>query len=413
MDQDKLDHAMESFSRSRDVLAELYRREPDNPQWLYQLGNAEFWVGYVDLELGNYAKAEKAFQAYMADATKLSALDPDNPEWLMEKSYAHSNLAALVVRQDSNDVDEALEHIREGTAISARVVAIDPENTSYLSEYGESLAWLADTLMMVCDLGGALQARQQNVEIARKLMQASPANANLKKRYAYSLTGLANVEQQVGLTERALEHQSEAMQLLRQMAEADPTNIEYHWDALVREFFVSALQSERGELKGAAERLQTLYEPMKALLGAGDQRNVRRLEEWIQYLLQYSEVASRLEQEALAKDLLEQAISELSSQVGSPDALEVNRNEVLQARFDEWRQTGRDLWQREEFGQVRVSLETNNRSCNQIANRVRQALVDGDRAMAAGLASHLLSKGYYEPGFTRICRDYGICSGSP
>ncbi|MGD2130183.1 MAG: hypothetical protein PVJ17_12835, partial [Lysobacterales bacterium] len=68
------------------------------------------------------------------------------------------------------------------------------------------------------------------------------------------------------------------------------------------------------------------------------------------------------------------------------------------------------LWSREGFDNIRVSLEPGNRSCGHIANRVRQALVDGDRSLATGLASHLLSRGYFDPGFARICRRYGICS---
>ncbi|MGD8356903.1 MAG: TIR domain-containing protein [Lysobacterales bacterium] len=410
MNQGKLDHAMQSFTRSRDVVAELYRRDPDNPDWLYQLGNAEFWIGYVDVESGDYEKAESAFTLYMDYATKLSALDPKNPEWLMEKSYAHGNLAALVVREDSDDVETALEHIRAGVAISAQVVALDPDNKTYLSEHGESLAWLADTLMLVCDLGGALQARQQNVEIAKQLMRASPANANLKSRYAYSLTGLAFVEQQVGLTESAVDHQNESKRILQQLAEADPTNVEYQWGALRHEHYLSVLQAESGEEEQALDRMRALYEPLDRLRHSGDQRSARRVEEWILYLLNYSDIARRAGNESLAHDLLEQAIGEISGMAGDPDALEANRNELLLARFYDWQQTGEDLWSREGFDNIRVSLEPGNRSCGHIANRVRQALVDGDRSLATGLASHLLSRGYFDPGFARICRRYGICS---
>lgn len=412
MDQGRLDHAMQSFTRSRDVVAELYRREPDNPERLYELGNAEFWVGYVDLESGDYEKAENAFELYMDYATKLSALDPKNPEWLMEKSYAHSNLAALIVREDSGDVEKALEHIRAGVAISAQVVALDPDNKTHLSEHGESLAWLADTLMLVCDMGGALQARQQNVEIAQRLLRTSPANVNLRKRYAYSLTGLAFVEQQVGLTESAVSHQNESKRIFQQLAEAEPTNVEYQWGALRDEYSLSVLQAESGEEKQAVDRMQAIYEPLDRLRNSGDQRSALRLEEWILYLLDFSDIARRAGSGGLARDLLGQAIRELSGMAGDSDALEASRNELLLARFYDWQQTGEDLWRRQGFDKIKVTLEPGNRSCSHIANRVRQALVDGDRALATGLASHLLSRGYYDPGFARICRRYGICSES-
>ena len=34
---------------------------------------------------------------------------------------------------------------------------LEPDNSNYLSEYGEIMAWLADTRLLTCDLGGALR----------------------------------------------------------------------------------------------------------------------------------------------------------------------------------------------------------------------------------------------------------------
>lgn len=412
--QGKLDRAMRSFTRSRDVLAELYRREPQNPDGLYQLGNAEFWVGYVNVETGKYDEAEKDFQLYMDYANRLSALDPTNPEWLMEKSYAHSNLAALIVRENSSDVEKALEHIRAAVAIDEQVALLDPDNTAYLSERGESQAWLADTLLLVCDLGGALQARQKQVGIAQQLLQGSPGNATLKKRYAYSLSGLANVEQKVGLVDLAVKHGTESKRLLQQLADTDRTNVEYQQEVLAQEYYLSLTQAEGAQLSAALDRLQAIYAPMERLLTVGAESNARWEAVWIRYLLDYSDIADRAGKESLAKDLLGQAIGELASQLDDQDSTESNRDLLLLARFYDWQQTGEDLWRREGFGQARVEFDpAKQRSCGQIANRAWQALVDGDHNQAAGLASHLLSKGYYEPGFIRICRNYGLCAANP
>jgi hypothetical protein len=85
MDQGEMTEALRTFSTSRDILAELHRRKPDNAEHLYELGNAEFWVGYVHTETGEFEKAEDAFGAYMGYAYQLNELEPGNPHWLMEQ----------------------------------------------------------------------------------------------------------------------------------------------------------------------------------------------------------------------------------------------------------------------------------------------------------------------------------------
>jgi hypothetical protein len=59
------------------------------------------------------------------------------------------------------------------------------------------MAWLADTLLRHCDLGGALEARQRQVRISRQLTEGSPGNNELKSRCAFSLAGLSNVAERV------------------------------------------------------------------------------------------------------------------------------------------------------------------------------------------------------------------------
>ena len=111
MDQGELTEALRAFTTSHDVLAELQRRNPDTLQYLFEMGNAVFWVGYVQLELGLFDDAEAAFEKYLYYANRLVESDPDNPDWVMEKSYAHSNLAALIIRRGSDNSDQALRNI--------------------------------------------------------------------------------------------------------------------------------------------------------------------------------------------------------------------------------------------------------------------------------------------------------------
>jgi len=409
MDQGQFDEAMDAFTGSRDVLKELHRRNPDNAEWLYQLGNAEFWIGYVFAETGDFAEAESAFDQYMNYASQLTGLDPRNPEWLLEKGYAHSNLAALAVSQDSADVESALKHIRAAVDIGAEVLELAPDNAQYMSEYGEALAWLADTQLMICDLGGALKSRQMNVAITEPQMQQARANINMKRRYAYSLTGLSNIERRVGLVDSALEHMHQSKELLGELSLSDPSNIDFRWEHLLRNYYHYLLQAESELPGGALPGLEKIYQPMKDLLDAESHRNTRRMAQWNEYLLNYSDIAWRAGRIDLATALMADAIGQLQGRLKNGPEMPVHQDDLLLARFLYWQQRGEDLLSRDGFTGIDVNLNRHNRSCDDIGNLVRQAIVVGDTPVAEELTSHLLSKGYFDPEFIRVCRAYDLC----
>ena len=218
MDQGEMGEALRAFSTSRDILAELNRRNPEDTRYIYELGNAEFWVGYVHLEQGRFDQAEVNMLAYLDSANLLIETEPDNPEWVMEKSYGHSNLAALELRRGQGDMERAVLEIELAVKYNRQVMEMEPGNQNYISEYGETLAWLADTQLQACKLGDALISRQESVNIARAQTERAPGNAKLKGRYAFALTGLASVAWQVGLLDSAMQNYSESQSILGQLS---------------------------------------------------------------------------------------------------------------------------------------------------------------------------------------------------
>ena len=409
MDQGDLPRALEAFRTSRDILGELHRRNPETAQFVYELGNSEFWVGYVHLERGELDLAENALYDYLAWAYRLNELEPGNPEWLMEQSYAHSNLAALANRRRDADVGAARLHIEAARDINEQVIALAPDNMSYLSEYGEVLAWLADTQLLQCDLGGALASRQRSVEIAQELTEGAVGNAGFRSRYAYALTGLANVTWQVGLADQAVERFSEARDVLGQLAVADPSNLDFRFEALIREAWVAELQGEAGRLDEARRRLAAVAEPMEQLLESEGFSNQRRHLAWLNFLLSSADAGLRDGDAAAAVELLERAVSELGrlAEAGPGDATLVEI--IYRARFLAWQLNGDELLSRPPFAGFAQAGGSTARSCSANANRVRQAILEGDRETAERLTLELLGKGYFEPGFIRVCRLYDLC----
>lgn len=423
MDQGKLDEAMSAFQGSREVLGELQRRKPLDPKRIYQLGNAEFWVAYVHLEKGEFEAAREALDRYLAHASQLVELEPDNPEWLMEQSYAQGNIAALIIRQKSTEVERALEKIEAAVELNRRVIELAPDNVGYVSEYGEALAWQADTQLLLCDLGGALKSRQENVAITRELMQGDRGNANLQRRHAYALSGLADVAQQIGLIAYAAENFEESVRILGQLIVNDPTNVDLRWERLKREFILADLQAGTGDISGALDRLADIYPPMLGIIESEAEANIRRKRSWISFLLGYSDIAWRGDDSVLAEELRERAVGQLGAWLEAGENLDAWQDELISVKFLIWHQTSSSqpggaesltsAPQTALLPDARLDPERRHMSCADRSALARQALLEGDLDQARAQTEYLQSQGYFEPHFVSFCRAYELCHLEP
>ena len=409
MDQGQLEDALKAFNTSRDVIAELSRRNPDNPDYIYELGNAEFWVGYVYLELGDFDKAQRSMDAYLDQANTLVAIDPSKPAWLMEKSYAHSNMAAMIIRQGQGDMELALQEIEEAAELNRQVMELAPDEPAYRSEYGETLAWLADTQLLDCRLGEALIARQKSVEIARGQMEQDPANVNLSDRYARTLSGLGSVALQVGMVEMAIENYGESGRILGRLSELEPSNLTVRSDYLAREFWIGLAMAEIGQEEPGLQRAASIRSPYRALLEEESWSNLDRRIFWVNIHLKLSDLEWLAGRKDRAARLLAEAEIQLEELIGQGHGSDPFTDELIFARFLHWQQTGRDLYQSAPFDTIAAGYDEGDRRCSAKVNLFRQAILSGEQAQARKLAGQLLDTGYYDPVFIRECRQYGVC----
>jgi tetratricopeptide (TPR) repeat protein len=408
-DQGDLAKALTAFSTSRDILTELYRRNPENAEYVYELGNAEFWVGYVHLDSGEFDNAEIAFATYLEHANRLVELEPGNPEWLMEKSYAHSNLAALNHERNGVDTEGALANIKVAVGLNRQVLEMEPDNPVYQAELGTALAWLADTQLMVCDLGNALVSRQESVAVAQKQVEGNPGNAKFKEDYAGALTGVANVASEVGLTELAMDNYNQAKEIFGQMSIVDSSNLGHRFSYLMREAWGANLLAVSGNLDRALGQMEIIREPLGKVLEAEAYGNLKRNIEWVQFLLMWSDLKWQAGMQDDAGALMAEAIDHLGQLRGKEGDQGPYRDKILAARFQNWQQRGTDLFDTPAFSGIEIHFDAADRSCRSQASLVGQAIMADDLDQAQKLTTGLLAKGYYEPGFIRTCRQYKLC----
>jgi hypothetical protein len=180
-------------------------------------------------------------------------------------------------------------------------------------------------------------------------------------------------------------------------------------DYLRQQDSIARLLAEAGREAEALRQFQAVREPMLALLEEESWENLYRHRYWVRFLLDWSEWRWISGDHSGADELLREAIGQLRSLLEKGQGLESHEGVLLQARFLNWQQTGDDLLKSPGFPLVEIDFDSENLSCQARADRVRQAILAGEETIAAGLATELLGRGYYEPAFIRVCRHYGVC----
>src|SRR5690606_25216750 len=87
--------AMAAFREAHARSTALPQRAPGDGQRLFDLAQAEYWIGYVALQQGRYEQAGTWLRRYKDSAVRLAAMDRGNFGWQREVAYGYHNLAVL------------------------------------------------------------------------------------------------------------------------------------------------------------------------------------------------------------------------------------------------------------------------------------------------------------------------------
>jgi len=120
--------AMTAFSRSLAALVYLYQRDKHNYDNLFELGQAEFWVGYVHWESGDLDPAAESFTRYGVITRRLINADPKSAENVLELSYTLTNLGLVEIRREGGDPDKAIRLMQAALEYNQVAMVLEPDD---------------------------------------------------------------------------------------------------------------------------------------------------------------------------------------------------------------------------------------------------------------------------------------------
>ncbi|NNE05747.1 MAG: hypothetical protein HKN15_08505, partial [Xanthomonadales bacterium] len=410
MAQGQLVEALALFTRSRDALEQLSRDDPGNSQALFELGQAEFWIGWVHTQEGRWDLAERSLSSYFDVSSALFDSDQDNAQWAMEMAYALSNLGMLERQRVTVNPSKVLENLKAAMEYNRRAVELQPDESSYQIELADSHANLADAWLEVCNLGEALASRIENVSFARQFFLSEPGNNRLKLRLAFSLSGLAGVQRMVGLEDEAMESLTDSVALLGQLAMLDPSNLTYRWNLHRKRASIASLLAAMGATDESWSLSASIESELRKLSREDQVISVVNGVEFAAFLLHYSNLAFDRGDQVLASRWLNEATERLQEILREHPDSKAALEEMQLATYQYWHQNENSLPSDQSLqAYTRIMSSDGVQGCDDAAIAARLNILQGDKKSARDYTQYLLGKGYYEPEFAQFCRKHELC----
>jgi tetratricopeptide (TPR) repeat protein len=243
--------------------AETIRRNPDDPQALFDHAQNVFYVGEIAHQHGDIRTAEASMREYKRLALRMVSLGPDNMKWRMEEQYAEFNLG--IILNDQRRFGEAAAQFSDSLRTIEAISTADPANKDYRVQTGESLAWLADADTALGRYDQAIAAHKQDIAVLESLLAAS-GDVNYRQRLspAHRLLGVLYVDR--GQRDLAMEQFRAAMAYASALMAIEPNNAQWLLSALAVQIDLGRQLLNAGQAGEAAPHVDFVCNAVKKLL---------------------------------------------------------------------------------------------------------------------------------------------------
>lgn len=216
------DAAMVAFREAHARSTALYQREPEKGQRLFDLAQAEYWIGFVALQQGRHDETGVWFRRYRDSAIKLAAMDRGNFAWQKEVAYGHQTLAAL--DESRGRYAEAERAMLAQLKLYRGWVKQQPAELELRFEAANVASWLGSLALRQGQLADAETYFAEQVTGVRQNVAKDPGNAKWKENSVDALLLLAGAQAQRGRLAEARSSIEAASPVAAKLSAQDPAN---------------------------------------------------------------------------------------------------------------------------------------------------------------------------------------------
>lgn len=215
-----LNEALRRYREAYAGTAEALRRQPNDPERMFDHAQSVYYVGSIALERGRIDDAALQARDYRRLADRMIAIDPDSPKWQLEGVYAATNLG--IVELEQARYTEAARTFQSSVAAMESLVRAEPGNRQYLDLLMEALAYQADALDRAGKLDTSIQQRERQLSLLAPYLAQNHPDAELRRNAMIANQALSHLRFRQGETRRSLDHAAAAVELGRRLVELEP-----------------------------------------------------------------------------------------------------------------------------------------------------------------------------------------------
>lgn len=239
------DAALAAFREAHARSAALQARAPGDGERLFDLAQAEYWIGFVAWQQGRFDDAGTWFGRYRDSALRLAAMDRGNFDWQKEVAYAQHNLAVL--DESRGRYPEAERAMRAVLVLYRGWVAAQPADAQLRFEGANVASWLGTLALQQGRLAEAEALFDEQVRALQRNRRQEPGDARWREHAADALALRAGVQLQRGRHAPAAAGLSEVRALTAALVRQDPGNHDWRTDLAFCRLWQAELAGQAGE----------------------------------------------------------------------------------------------------------------------------------------------------------------------
>jgi len=217
--------ALALYRQAHAGTAEAVRRNPDDPQALYEHSLNVFYIGDIARARGDQPALETAYREYKQIVDRMAELEPNNLKWRAEQQSAAINLGILLYSQRRYADAAKLFHATTGPLVS--IALMDPENGEYQAAASTSLAWTAQAQWALGELDAAIASRKRQAAFLERLLRRGMNHVEFRQQLLIANQALGLIFSFRGQTDLAVEHFQEAVAHADRLIQIEPENAQW------------------------------------------------------------------------------------------------------------------------------------------------------------------------------------------
>ncbi len=253
MFEGNLEESLKAFSESLVLARELASNKPDDTEIHFELGQIQFWTGYLHWQKKEYKPAETLFNEYLDTANYLIRIDGPDPKWRTEKAYAYLNLGSLFSRQKLHA--SAQENFNSAILQFEALSAEFPDNREYQTELANCYSWMGGELRESGDVIAAIEVFERHLKMLEDL-QGDGTNKVLAALLAEGTHFLADLYLMTADLDSAEEVILRGKQLYVELTGIDPENMRWQRGYAMSLLFEARMRRARNNLPLATRAIE-------------------------------------------------------------------------------------------------------------------------------------------------------------